>query len=76
MKLEHERDFINAQGWYTGMYVAHAIGSVFGQNHKYPSEPFEREDNTVADGCTDIERFSVTADIFNHTHNTFTDAPN
>ena len=58
------------------MYVAHAISSSFGKNHKYPSKPFGKEENTDTDSFTDVDRFSVTADIFNHTHNTFTDAPN
>lgn len=73
-KLEYERDRMNIQAWYTGMYTARALGAVFG-NKQYPSEPFGQNEDAEIDHVSDAERFAISADIFNHTHSTLTDAP-
>jgi hypothetical protein len=38
---EEEMATANRNAWMNGMYVAHAIGSCFSKNSKYPSQPID-----------------------------------
>lgn len=65
---------MNAQAWYNGMYTARALGTFFGKT-QYPSEPLGQNEGVELDPVSDAERFAISADIFNHTHSSLTDAP-
>lgn len=72
--MKAERDKINVEAWYNGMYAARAISAVFGKNSAYPSEPLDMSESVEPTAASESERFSVMADIFNHMHTSLTDA--
>ena len=51
---------VNFQGWLTGLYVSHAIGSVLSEISKYPEKPID----LFGDEISEEERLRMDAELF------------